>query len=165
MQGLKLHFSEVQRSLSTDLADTSVASVEHRLLHSQQLLEQVPIPHSVYGRDDHLKERSFLAVLEAWYHLLPQVHATQLKVHVVAPQVTCVWQLDHTVNTPCLDWIHTPTTATINASDDSIREGTNENFAIYTFSHLSQDDLQNWSNVRAVSKFSKLQGSETVRQH
>jgi len=86
----------------TNLSDTSVASIQYRLLHSQQLLKQVAISDSVHGWHNHLKEWSLFTVLEAWNHLLPQVHTSQLKVHVVTPQIASIWKLNNTSETTAL---------------------------------------------------------------
>lgn len=65
------------------------------MIDRQELFQQVAEPDRVDGRDQHLKERHLLIVLEGRDDLLPQVHAARLKVHVTAPQVAGIGQLSN----------------------------------------------------------------------
>jgi len=70
---------------ATHLSDARVSGVEHRLFDGQQFLQQISVSDRVDGWNDHLEKRSLPAVLEARNRLFPEVHATNLEVHVVTP--------------------------------------------------------------------------------
>lgn len=81
--------------LQSYLSDTCSTCVQHGVIDGQELFQQVAEPDRVDGRDQHLKERHLLIVLEGRDDLLPQVHAARLKVHVTAPQVAGIGQLSN----------------------------------------------------------------------
>lgn len=81
--------------LKSYLSDTCSTCVQHGVIDRQELFQQVAEPDRVNGRDQHLKERHLLIVLEGRDDLLPQVHAARLKVHVTAPQVAGIGQLSN----------------------------------------------------------------------
>ena len=75
-----------------------LTSVQDWTLNIEQLFHQVSEPHSVYCRNEHVKERDLVAVLEGGDDSLPRVEAFCVEINVITEQIRSCRQLERESN-------------------------------------------------------------------
>ena len=91
----KLQLNGMKKSIKncSYLSYTSVSSIEYRLVHFEQFLQEVTKSDSIDSWYQHLKEWNFLVVFEHWNDALPAVHSLHVKINITTPQVSNTRQL------------------------------------------------------------------------
>ena len=78
---------------NSHLPHSGASCEEDGVLDLQEFLEEVAVPRRVHRRHQHLEERNFTIVAERQDYFLPQIHTLGLVIHVAAPQVPAIGQL------------------------------------------------------------------------